>query len=388
MNNYQNTVIFFIDSFFGGGAERVVVDILNNWPQTKSNLEPILLVKSKTGPYKKYLNKKIKIITLKKPLMFRNIIYNGNEISNILKFYNVKAIVSHLVGNNRTILRLKLLGFIKIPIIVCEHNNISLQMETLEKNIFKRILITQEIKFLYKFANAIVSVSDNLKSQLIKKFNFPISNVFHIPNPIDFNYIEKMIKETPKDKFLKKFCNYKDLKIIVSVGRLSTQKNFSFLLDVCEELKKVDEKIKFVIFGEGNEQKNLEKKILSRGLKKYFELPGFTDNPWWYIYRSQLYVMCSLWEGYPLILNEAIACNTKIVSIDCDFGPREIIYDNVGRLVGNLDKKKFAEVVLEELQDSKAKKIDKFMKHRLITQSPKSISIQYSNLVEKVLANS
>ena len=123
--------VFAIDSLAGGGAERVVVDILNNWPAC--DLKPLLLVNKLTGPYVADLNKDIPVIKMKTEPHYRNTMAYGREIKAQLAQFNVSVFITHLTGTNRLFLRLRCLRFIKEPIIVVEHNNIKLQFQQAER---------------------------------------------------------------------------------------------------------------------------------------------------------------------------------------------------------------------------------------------------------------
>ena len=69
-------------------------------------------------------------------------------------------------------------------------------------------------------------------------------------------------------------------------------------------------------------------------------LPAFVSNPYAYLRRASVFVLSSQWEGFGLVVAEALACGTPVVSTDCPSGPREILKDGaLGRLVppGNAD---------------------------------------------------
>ena len=59
-------------------------------------------------------------------------------------------------------------------------------------------------------------------------------------------------------------------------------------------------------------------------------MPGFVENPWWFMARSDIFALSSHWEGHPLVLLEALACGIPVVSTDCASGPREILADEPG----------------------------------------------------------
>ena len=76
-------------------------------------------------------------------------------------------------------------------------------------------------------------------------------------------------------------------------------------------------------------------------------MPGHVENPYAYMYRSDLFVLSSLWEVLPTVLIEALACECKVISTDCPCGPMEILEDgSYGNLVPVADSSALAEAVL------------------------------------------
>jgi glycosyltransferase involved in cell wall biosynthesis len=89
-----------------------------------------------------------------------------------------------------------------------------------------------------------------------------------------------------------------------------------------------------MILGEGEERNRLQTLIRELGLEQHAVLVGFVKNPFAFLARARVFVLCSDWEGLPGALIQALACGTPVVATDCDSGPREILQDGrFGRLV-------------------------------------------------------
>jgi glycosyltransferase involved in cell wall biosynthesis len=83
--------------------------------------------------------------------------------------------------------------------------------------------------------------------------------------------------------------------------------------------------VKLAILGEGPERPSLETLIAELGLSDDVRLLGFQTNPYAYMARAAGFVLSSLWEGFPNVLVEALACGCRVVSTDCPSGPAEIL---------------------------------------------------------------
>lgn len=178
-------------------------------------------------------------------------------------------------------------------------------------------------------ADTVVAVSHTIGEIFQKKFGKEKVRVIH--NPHDLH----RILELSKEKVLHPWFVQKDLPVVVGIGRLSRQKNFPLLVEaVCALNREGTVPVRLVIFGEGPDRDRLERLIRKKAQEDRIRLMGWTANPFCYLTRADLFVLCSNWEGLPNTLIEAMACGVPVISTDCDSGPREILQDGAcGRLV-------------------------------------------------------
>ncbi len=111
---------------------------------------------------------------------------------------------------------------------------------------------------------------------------------------------------------------------------------------------------RLVILGDGGKRSNLEKLARQLGIERQVTFLGFQTNPFKYLARSDIFVLSSLWEGFALVIVEAMACGIPVISTRCPSGPDEIITDGVnGLLVPVADETALAEAILRLLKDKK-----------------------------------
>jgi glycosyltransferase involved in cell wall biosynthesis len=112
--------------------------------------------------------------------------------------------------------------------------------------------------------------------------------------------------------------------VIIAIGRLEAQKNFTNLLRAFALLLQTED-ARLIILGEGSERSLLTALVGELNLESAVSLPGFVGNPAAYMARAKLFVMSSSWEGMPVSLIEALALGLPVVSTDCPSGPAEIL---------------------------------------------------------------
>jgi glycosyltransferase involved in cell wall biosynthesis len=150
----------------------------------------------------------------------------------------------------------------------------------------------------------------------------------------------------PESKILSEWLNFQGAKLI-SVGNLKTQKNYPYLLSILAKLKSRNFHFKQLIVGEGPERKYLEDLISSLGLTEDVILAGSLDSPIQLMNKADLFILSSRLEGFGLVLVEALATGTTVVSTDCESGPAEILQDGaLGYLAPLENAEKFSEIII------------------------------------------
>lgn len=120
-----------------------------------------------------------------------------------------------------------------------------------------------------------------------------------------------------------------DSKKLISVGRLTYQKNFQLLIEIAEKLLAQHNDWVWHIYGDGEQREELETLILEKGLLGRVVLMGNVADLYDRYPEYAAIVMTSRYEGFPMVLIEAASKGLPMVSFDISTGPREIIDDNV-----------------------------------------------------------
>ncbi|ELR71257.1 Glycosyl transferase, group 1 [Fulvivirga imtechensis AK7] len=204
------------------------------------------------------------------------------------------------------------------------------------------------IPFFYKKADRIIAVSEGIRKELIKQFNINERKVVVIENAVDQKMVDQKKSEPLPDLYKQLFSTNK---VIVTSGRLHNQKNQLPLFDVYAEIHRIDPQIRMFIIGDGPLKQEMENRAEKFSFKTYFQwnaveptgsesvfFLGYQDNPFKYIYNSNLFIFPSLWEGYPLALLEAMSCAVPVLAADCPTGPRQILAPNNAKDVYELEQ--------------------------------------------------
>lgn len=303
-------VMFLIPNLNGGGAEKVLLDIINKIDSKRFEVTLILL--NKNGVYLDKINKNITI---------KYLIDEGSIKKKIQKYiitifpklyYKIKI-------KEKFDVEIAFLEGLATKLIANSLNRNSkkiawVHIDLLKKHWTKKVyFFNGEERAYSKFNNIIFVSEDSLTSfNILFKSNKSIKKVIY--NPI----ISEDVISLSKEKVIKfdKFT-------IVSIGRLNKQKGYDLLIKAHSELiKKYDYNL--VILGDGEERFALEKLINEFNLNNSVKLIGFVKNPYPYIRSANIIISSSRTEGYPLVMLESIVLGKAIVATNVT-GNREIL---------------------------------------------------------------
>lgn len=237
-------------------------------------------------------------------------------------------------------------------------------------NVFYRI----GMFFLYHRADAIVCVSRSLASHMEKFFLMDKSRIKVIPSPVNIKEIQiRSQEEIGEDKG--------SLPWIGTISRLSAEKGVNYLIEAFSQLvKKVDSRL--IIVGDGKERGNLERMAGDLGIKDRINFLGWMQNPYSYLKKMDVFVLSSLWEGFPQVIIESMVCGVPVVATRSVGGIEEAIRDGVdGILVPSKDVNALSDSIYRLLKDRElrgrltkeaSKKIGRFDSYK-ITKEYKSV---------------
>ena len=169
---------------------------------------------------------------------------------------------------------------------------------------------------------------------------FRVDNNRLIYNPADELLFKKTVKYNTNSRK------------IVSVGRLSYPKNYMCLLDVAKNVLQQNAEWSWDIYGDGEDRKILEDRIVELGLTERVTLKGNSSNMYSLYDDYAIMVMTSRYEGFPMVLIEAASRGLPLVSFDIHTGPNEIIVNGVnGYLINKGDVVGMSEKISLLIQD-------------------------------------
>lgn len=228
-------------------------------------------------------------------------------------------------------------------LVVSEHNTLSIVARH-GHGLFRRAY-PGLIHLFYPEADAIAAVSRGVAQDLAQTAHLAEELIKLVYNPVDAEAVARagqMLVEHP-------WLTDCSCPLILGVGRLHRQKDFPTLIRAFAIARK-ERDLRLAIVGEGGEHKRLEALCHQLGVQDDVLMPGFVDNPYAWMSHASLFVLSSAWEGFALVLLEALASGCPVISTDCPNGPREILQDSTyGTLVPIGDPEAMAEAMLATL---------------------------------------
>ena len=343
------------------GAETMIMNVYRNIDRNKIQFDFICMEKRK-GDYDdeiKSLGGKIYRVDSPNKGRIKNLI----QIYKIMKSEKIKIIHSHMSFYSGPLCMVaKWSGVNKI--IVHSHTTSDLRKVGFIRKIYNKLCR----KLISKYATIKLACGEMAGKYLYIDDKFTI-----IKNGID---LEKYINVTEKQvNLLKKELNINDELIIGHVGRFVEVKNQEYFIKLAKKLKDKYINFKIVLVGDGNLRSNIKRKIKDEKLEQYFILPGIRENINVFMQMFSLFILPSLYEGFPLVVVEALAgknkcfisnkvsSETKIIDEMVEFFDIDDNIENmVDKILINHEYKKNCKInITKELKDFSIKDISEKM---------------------------
>lgn len=295
----------------GGGQERVTLNLLRGFIQR--GLQTDLVLADLNGPYQEQIPSQTRVINLHQPIENRALstLQLTSPLVRYLRQEKPDILISHLIWTNEcAVLANTLAGFPSRLML----------WEPMPPTQPPTQLKITAMRSLYRWANAIITPSQGVADYYANLLNLPPIRITVIPNPV----VDETLHEQAIAPLDHPWFAPDEPPVILGIGRLTTQKDFSTLIRAFAQLV-AQQPARLIILGEGGKRQQLETLVRELNLTEFVSLPGFVQNPYAYLSRAALFVLSSQQEGLPTVLIEALACGCRAVSTDCPYGPREIL---------------------------------------------------------------
>jgi len=189
------------------------------------------------------------------------------------------------------------------------------------KTVFSKLIHKISYFFINRLSRNLnlITVSKGIEQDLLK-FGVKPSDVQTIYNPFDFNDIRQQAKLYQVD----------EQDYIIHLGRFNSQKRHDVLINA---YKKSGVKQKLLLFGDGRNIEKTRQLVTDLDLQDQVIFKGFNSNPYPYIKNAKALVLSSDYEGFGMVLVEALVLGTPIVSTNCPSGPNEILIDELAHFL-------------------------------------------------------
>jgi GalNAc-alpha-(1->4)-GalNAc-alpha-(1->3)-diNAcBac-PP-undecaprenol alpha-1,4-N-acetyl-D-galactosaminyltransferase len=320
-------IMLAITAMTAGGAERVAATMLNYWAGTSNRVALLTIYSTQNDFY--YLDSRVHRIALGQNRATRNwwefVADNLQRVKQIraaIRAFRPDVVISFLDITNIRVL-LAAVG-LDVPIVVEEHIDP-------RQNSIGRVAGCLR-RLLYPRAHRLVVLTPAILGWacgIVER-----DAVCVIPNPVSEQFCRCGTAE-PKDPLT-----------VVAMGRMELQKGFDLLLAAFARCVQKHPTWQLRIFGEGSQRPRLAGLAASLRIADRVRLEDTVREPEKVLRRSSLFVLSSRFEGFPMVLLEAMATGLPVVSFDCPTGPREMIRDGVdGVLVPPGDTEALASVM-------------------------------------------
>lgn len=333
-------ILFFIPTLGHGGAERVLINLVNHMDQDKFDIT--IQTMFDVGIYQSQIKEGIRYIGGHKRY------FRGNTV--VMKLLSPKRLYKHFIKEDYDIIVSYLEGPSARVVSGCTNPSarliswIHIEQNTLQYA-SKTFRNTKEAMRCYDRFDRIVCVSETIKEDFKKIFSWK-KYIDVIYNTVESDVIKEKSQEAVEDIIFNK-----DEINLVSVAKLMHTKGYDRLVNITKRLKDDGLPVHTYIVGKGEEQAALEKQIEECGVKENWTFVGFKSNPYKYVKAADLYICSSRREGFSTAVTEALIVGTPVVSTNCSGAYELLGYKNEYGIVTENDEESLYQGIKKMLTD-------------------------------------
>lgn len=319
MNSSRIKILFLIPSLKGGGAERVIVNLVRHLDRSKFDLI-LAVVNMNSAVYLEDLPSDVALIDLGCTRVRFAII----KIIRLIWETRPNVVFSTLGHLNLMLAILKPLLPRSIRFLCRETTIVS---EGLKSYSCPRCW-TWAYKHFYSRFDRIICQSKYMQDDLIANFGAPPHKLVVINNPVDINRVRDLAAKPVATGMLK---DDKHIINLVSAGRMVKAKGFDLLIEALFLV--ANPSIHLALLGDGPLKEDLQALAKAHGLDGQIHFVGFQKNPYAFIAQADAYVLSSRYEGFPNVVLESLACCTPVIATPALGGTKEILEGLEGCLI-------------------------------------------------------
>lgn len=311
----RTTVLFVLHSLFGGGAERVLLHLVNGLDRRR--FAPVLALGEAEGAYLGDLRSDV-------PLHVIGAYRARAAAPGLLRtVWRVRPdVVLSTAGLNLAVAGTRRAYPSGTRVILREASSPKAFLTDVARSSPGRAaLYRAAYRWLYSQADAVVCQSDAMVGDMAT-LGVPRAKLSRIYNPVAVERVQALALEVEAE-------TAGNGPLLVSVGRLSYAKGYDILLEAVARLRTRHPGVSLRIFGEGEERMALEQAAQRMGIDASVDLAGFVSNPYPAVAGADLFVSSSRYEGFSNAIAEALACGVPVVATDCPSANREVIEEGI-----------------------------------------------------------
>lgn len=330
-------IAIFIANLNGGGVQRVYLNLAGGL--IKQGLRVDLIVGQSETKNTRLIPADVRVFNLNQRRSF----FTLRGLVKYIKKEQPDVLLTAQTHINLIGIIAKMLSRRKIRLVVSEHIDLR---EVIKHNLKERRIV-KFASYFYGMADEIIAVSKGVADSISAILKIDGNKIKVIHNPLISEDISRLMRENPGHPWFENGS----VPVVIAIGRLVPQKDFVTLVNAFAMARQTMA-LRLFILGEGFLKDKINNMIDDLSLSDEVKLAGIVENPFQYLSRASMFVLSSLYEGFPSVLVEAMACGIPVVSTDCPSGPREILEDGkLGRLVPVGNAEALGRAIIDTIKD-------------------------------------